>query len=70
MVWGAEGAALDERRIGGELVSHRVNAGDIQGFVYGQRRQDTRQGVRQQRFTRPGRAYHQHVRDNRPSHFL
>jgi hypothetical protein len=44
MVRGAEGMVLDQGCVRRKLDSHRINAGDVQGFVAG----PTRQGARQQ----------------------
>ncbi len=65
----AERAQAHERRLGRKLVSDRIDAGHIQGFVDGHFRQDARQGARHQRFPRPGRTDHQHVVPTRGSHF-
>jgi hypothetical protein len=53
---GAERPVLDQGRIRGKLVGHRVNAGDVQGLVDGHARQDARHGARQQGFASPGRT--------------
>jgi hypothetical protein len=69
VVRGAEGSLLDEGHIRGKLVCHRVDAGDIQSFLYAHARQDARHGARQQGFTGTGRAYHQHVMAKRHPRF-
>jgi len=48
MVWGAEGAVAHQRHIRGKLVGHGIDAGDVQGFIDGQARQDGGHGARQQ----------------------
>ena len=60
MVPGAEGAVVDQRRIRGELVGDRVDAGYIQRLVDGH--------ARRQRLAGAGRADHQHVVDNHQVH--
>jgi hypothetical protein len=64
MVRRAEGPAANERDILGKLVGHRVDLGDVQGFVDRHARQEPRQGARQQGLPRARRAGHQHVVDD------
>ncbi len=50
----AEGRARTSGTPHRQLVGDGVNAGHIQGFVDGHRRQDRRQRARQERFPAPG----------------
>ena len=61
VVWGAEGAVLDEGGVRRELVGDRIDAGHVQGFLDAHARQDTGHGACQQGLAGSGWTDHQDI---------
>jgi len=65
----AEGAEVDQRRVGWQQTGDAVDLGHLEGLVHGHARQNAGQRLGDERLAGAGRAAHKGVVAARRSHF-